>query len=1099
MKVLTDKDKSWASRIGQSVGTLAGGVVLTKFKDLVKKEYAGKKIEKVPEVEFTVAVGGAGGKGGKGRDVTVWNEGSVITHADNSWALFAQSVGGGGGAAGAGLSTGNNKVNLNLSIGGSGGDGGDGGSVEIAQRGTIATSGAGAFGVLAQSVGGGGGIGGVATSANTVSLSGNIKVGGSGGKPSSGGRAAVDNSGTITTQGRDAHALVAQSVGGGGGVSFVTRVDPADPTVLAKSTNEKEALEAAFGFLKNIGMIEGGSILDKSTSIMAMPSLTIGFGGSGGGGGDGGDVTVTHSGEIITRGPGAFGIFAQSVGGGGGFGVDASKIGYVEAGLSLGGGNGVGGKGGNIQVNLERKSSITTSGEGATAIFLQSIGGGGGYGGTGAFKMPFNMPLVRDEATSGNAGRWIRLEMDKDDPSSTIAITTNGSRAHGIQAQSIGGGGGIVFDVNGKAFTTPASGQSRRRAMGEGGGIFVSTRGSIEASGAGSYGFYGQSGVQLTDGTLDPSRKGNAISFHHDGKLVGGAGTGAAIRIDGGNNENEVVVKANSRVSAISGTAILGSFGRETVLNDGTIVGDLDLVHGNPAAIEENRFFNRALGTYQTGPKGSVNVGTMGFFLNDGAFDVGGTGLIAASTLTGHFDQRATGTLVVDVTSSPPAGRERSDLLTITGATRLGGRVMAHVVGDLRPETFTVLSAKSDFSSTATGAGNPAAPFTWEAGVRGKTVTVTPSASFGVPAGASTTSSERNAMEYLQRIWTSGAMTDADARRFGDFARVASVQDYLSAVDKYSPEESASTTTMQALAARDSMHFALSCPVFAGTGTLMEETSCAWARMIGNWTHQNSSEDGAGYRRDSVTLRAGLQREIAPDWFLGATAGFTQSSLADSDGFSNTEGNAGDLAISLKRQVGPWLLAASGHVGYGRYETQRILGLGSSTGTSQGTSSVMTAAGRFRASYEFTFPTWYVKPYADLDVIHTSLPGHTESGLGASLAFSSAQQWNVAVSPNIEFGARLDVAPDMWLRPYASVGMTVLAKDSLPVKLRFSDTNAAVSPFVADVAIPDILGNLTVGAQLFNTKGYEIKAEYRADFGRDYLSQEVSARLAIPF
>ncbi|MBZ6075710.1 autotransporter outer membrane beta-barrel domain-containing protein [Microvirga puerhi] len=1104
LKVLTDKDKSWPQRITQAGGTLGAGYALNKLKDYLKDNYAGKKVESVPDVELTVTLGKTGGKGGNGGEVGAYNEGSIITHGDNSWGLFAQSIGGGGGQGGGALSTGNNKVNANVSLGGSGAEGGDGGKVSVRQLGSIATSGAGAFGIVAQSVGGGGGIGGIATSANTVSVSGTFKLGGSNGKSSPGGSVEVSNSGTIATKGREAHALVAQSVGGGGGVSFLTRVDPADPTVLATTQTEKEALEAAFGLLKNLGLIEDGSILDRSTNIVAMPNLSLGLGGSGGPGGKGGDVTVTHSGTISTAGLGAFGIFAQSVGGGGGFAADASKVGYMESGVTLGGSGGIGGKGGDVRLNFEGKSSITTTGEGASAVFLQSIGGGGGYGGAGAIKAPSGpqpLTLVRDDATSGDGGA-IRVEMrDSATALSSMAIKASGARAHGIFAQSIGGGGGTAFDVNGKAFAEPFSGATRRNAAGQGGLIFVSTNGSIEATGSGAYGFYGQSGVQKTDGTLDPTRTGGNIVFKHVGTVTGGSGDGAAVRIDGGGASNFIIAEYGSRFSAVSGTAILGSFGREEVFNRGTIIGDVNLVFGNPNGREENVFNNETSGLYASGTQGIVNLGTGGVFHNRGAFAVAGTEFIGKAMVTGRYQQEASGSLLVDVTSTPAPGQARSDLLTLTGPSRLDGRLVAGVVGGLRPETFTVLTAKDDTSGTMTGAGNPAAPFTWRADRVGQTMTITPSANFAAPAGAVVSNSERNAIDYLQRIWSSGRISDKDAHRFGYFARVGSTQDYLAAVDRISPEESASSSTIQTMGARDSMHFAMSCPVFASTGTLMEETSCVWGRMIGNWTQQSGTAEADGYRRDAVTLRTGLQREFATDWFFGATAGLSLSSLSDADGFSNTSGMTGDIALSVKHQIGPWLLAASGHLGWGRYETERYLGLGEGGSITRGDADVFTAAARFRASYELAFSNWYMKPYADIDVIHTSLPAHTEAGLGfgSGLAFGAARQWNFAFSPNIEVGARVDLAPDMWLRPYVSAGLTMFAKDSLSMRVNFSDTDPQLAPFLTHVTMPDILGNATVGAQVYNTKGYEIRAEYRADFGRDYLSQEVSARVAIPF
>ncbi|WP_374253751.1 autotransporter domain-containing protein [Xanthobacter sp.] len=152
----------------------------------------------------------------------------------------------------------------------------------------------------------------------------------------------------------------------------------------------------------------------------------------------------------------------------------------------------------------------------------------------------------------------------------------------------------------------------------------------------------------------------------------------------------------------------------------------------------------------------------------------------------------------------------------------------------------------------------------------------------------------------------------SDAKLFGQLSNAASIQDYTRAIDSITPEESASVASVQTLGAMTSMKMALSCPIFAGSDTLMEETSCAWARVTGSWAHQTSSADASGYSLNSVTYRLGAQKEIVDNWFLGATAGITQSWLSDVNGLSDTGGVAGDIAVSLKHQVGPWLFAASG-------------------------------------------------------------------------------------------------------------------------------------------------------------------------------------------
>src|SRR5690606_10013350 len=143
--------------------------------------------------------------------------------------------------------------------------------------------------------------------------------------------------------------------------------------------------------------------------------------------------------------------------------------------------------------------------------------------------------------------------------------------------------------------------------------------------------------------------------------------------------------------------------------------------------------------------------------------------------------------------------------------------------------------------------------------------------------------------------------------------------------------------------------------------------------------------------------------------------GYTWSRLTDNGGYSETNGQAFDVSMSLKHQSGPWLVGVVGEFGYGHYKTDRQLDFGGFGWSTSGSSDVITAAGRFRASREFAFPTWYVKPYADVDLLYTYVPSYREHGpAGTGYSFDSARQWNVAFSPNVEFGSRIDLDDNTW-------------------------------------------------------------------------------------
>ncbi|CAH1651510.1 autotransporter outer membrane beta-barrel domain-containing protein [Chelatococcus asaccharovorans] len=1049
-------------------------------------------------VSYGQSIGGKGGAGGFGGTVTLSNAGTISTFGTGAAGIFAQSIGGGGGNGGASTTPGAKLVNVKVSLGGAGGAGGDGGSVTVTNTGKILTEGVSGFGILGQSIGGGGGLGSAGIDEGGSPFDPvTLTAGGAGGAYGSGQRVIIDNIGSISTTGAEAHGVVAQSIGGGGGLILLNRRDVNAAADLKGVLNSAEK-----DFLKRYDINVDAAIAEAEAARRANPSqkqaYKLELGGSGVQG-NGGAVTVKSSDAIATSGRNAFGILAQSIGGGGGLvsGGEASGATTVATTGRLGGVAGARGSADQVTVEMSAGSTTKTTGAGATAILAQSIGGGGGYSGALSTGTVGYASFLDSVNRASGRGGTVRIEMSGS--KGQTEISTTGDNAHGIVAQSLGGGGGILADAKGIVLPqlTPTAG-IRSGAEQSGGSITVDLRGKIDTAGAGSVGIFAQSGMQSSSGAVLEGSSLGQIAITFDGTVNGGSGEGAAIRLDGG-QANKLTFTKGSVIKARSDRAILASHGEETIHNSGTVIGDLVLAQGTR---EVNIFNNYEDGTYRTGGRGIADLGPSGRFNNDGIFDVGGRGSIATAALKGHFSQSDSGRLQVDVSSTQLAGQPRSDLLRVDGSMDLGGTIEPYAVGGLRPETFRVATSTGTLTALPglKAEANSASPIRWTAKAGGNAVDITPTAAFNAPAGVELTPTETAALGHLQQIWDGGAISAGNAKTFGDLANVTSVSDYHEAIDSMSPDESVSVAASQTLGAGVSMGMAMSCPAFAGTGTLLQETSCAWARVTGSWTRQSSSHDVTGYSQRAATYRLGAQHEFAKDWFLGGTIGYTHSNLSDSHGFSKTSGDALDVSLALKHQIGPWLLAASGHIGWGRYDTDRVLNIGPSLAASGGTSTVWTAAGRLRASYEVVRDNWYLKPYADLDLMYTSMPGYSETGSGLThLRFASAQQWNVAFTPAVEIGGRIDINPDMWLRPYASVGITFLAKDSMRIGVGFTDSLAPVQDFMAEAAMPGRLVNLTAGAQLYSNDSYDLRAEYKAGIGDKYLSQEVSARLSIPF
>ncbi|CCV05377.1 hypothetical protein MESS2_1560001 [Mesorhizobium metallidurans STM 2683] len=428
------------------------------------------------EAEYAIggSVGGFGGAAGTGGLVRVFNRGTaeIRTFGNRSVGIFAQSIGGSGGAGGGGESQGSGAtLTVNLVVGGFADGGGAGGEVIVENAGIITTgsldlltgarTGHGSHGIQAQSIGGGGGSGGAAgTTSEEAEYQIAATLSGKGGKGGAGGNVTVTNqaTGRIVTAGDNAHGIFAQSVGGGGG---------------SAGAGNSQA--------------EGGDT-----------TVTLQLGGTGAGGANGGTVRVTNYGDITTLGVMSHGIFAQSIGGGGGASSSLTQAsdGKTAIGIQLApedllpGPNqvvGAGANGGAVYVH-HNAGTINTSGAGALGIFAQSVGGGGGFGGSmtnesegdGAYSLQVGV-----DGGFGGDGGYVEVLVAGD-------IHTTGALAHGMVAQSVGGGGGMGADASGKAAVALGVG-GLGGAGGDGGNVYVERTGTIITEGTDSIAIVAQS------------------------------------------------------------------------------------------------------------------------------------------------------------------------------------------------------------------------------------------------------------------------------------------------------------------------------------------------------------------------------------------------------------------------------------------------------------------------------------------------------------------------------------------------------------------------------------------------------------------------------
>jgi uncharacterized protein YhjY with autotransporter beta-barrel domain len=674
-----------ASSVVETFGDMADGVLLQSigggggnggFGSGTTKNYGGAK-----GLDVEVGVGGTGEAGGTGGGVTatIGSDGIIRTYGENAYGLVAQSIGGGGGTSqgvtvGAGLAgiplperegtpfSDEAELEATVKVGQAGGAGGDGSTVSLVVKGLVATFGNGSAAILAQSIGGGGGVaGGFGTEASadnpidsvlrvrkgirrildgfklSVDGSVDVTVGAGASAPSHGGTVTLDLTGaTIATDGDHAQGVLAQSIGGGGGVGASAATSCGDgfeaaASDLPEGVDGDDAVGCATGDEANpdeeaVGEGFAGPVaagVEKVFVVASQPLLGVDVSVAGGGskGGDGGAVQLTLGGtRIETGGYGSHGVQAQSIGGGGGIGGDGSDVSeaHLSVGAAVNGSGGSAGDGGLVTIQQGAGASwITTHGEGAHAIFAQSVGGSGGQAlsansdSDGALEFAEEgiglsavLAVGGGSGSSGHGGNVSVGEIGGQPLS--ITINTLGNNAYGILAQSVGGGGGLAAS-SASASNPEYSIGGGRGAGGHGGDVTAYTfdSSSITTAGLGAHGILAQSvgGGGGVAGYASSAASGVVTSLPSSSTshVIGGNGGGG-----------QVNVQSNGTITT-TGVAAFGIFA-QSVGGGGGIIGSGGTIFAGTAGTTTNA---------STGIGGKVIVAQSGSIKVTGANTIG--------------------------------------------------------------------------------------------------------------------------------------------------------------------------------------------------------------------------------------------------------------------------------------------------------------------------------------------------------------------------------------------------------------------------------------------------------------------------------------------
>ena len=1086
-------------------------------------------------VNASVAVGGAGGDGGVGGAVTVNNLSGITTTGDVADAILAQSVGGGGGVGGSTLTAvvgispnpataQGRQVNASVSVGGGGGNGNTGGLVTVSNAGSLFTTGDDSAGIYAQSVGGGGGEGGSAgalsmiigkscpqpdvckpgdKASNKINL--RMIVGGDGGGASNGGAVSVVNTGSIVTEGVNATGIFAQSIGGGGG-------DGGGGT-----------LEGLGNFIGPPGSL-AAIVIGKSSQLS---NLSVTLGGSAGSSGDGSTVGVDNQNAITTYGQASTAIWAESVGGGGGkIAVGGTAASGATGTVGIGGSGGAAGDGGKVTVSNE--GAITTYGDDSMGIFAQSVGGGGGMAGGVQRGVPngintpvVDVPYIQDlgiglafGGSGGGGGDGAAVLV-----TNTGTISTSGAASTGIFAQSVGGGGGVIGDLgNNLPVLSYLDFAGSVGDAGSGGTVTVNQNGKITTTGSAAYGVFAQSaGGTGTGGAVSVVIGGDtkAYGVASDGVFVqslgeGGNGTESVLintgTVQGGTGADSTGVEfadgaANTLVNhgtvmaadGIGGWAVRGGAGDEAISSDGVLIGSIDLGAGT------NSLHNQAAGAVYSGA--TIALGAGNLFQNDGLFSPGGAGLVQTTAITGNLIQSATGIYGVDLDLMKTGQTGEADLATVSGAAIVGGQVKVGVLngGYALPgqHSVVILTAAGGYTDSSLALSTPAsAVATYSLSETATALSLNYGINFA-PAGLN--ANEHAIGSYINAIQTAGGSAafrpTANALFF-----IPTVGQLGAAYDQLSPEPYLDTAISASYAAQRFADGMFSCT--ASTATLADQPrdGCVWVRMDSRQLTVTQTGQTLRSAEGDGGMAFGAERRVGPNLTLGAAASF--ETLSQSVDTADSEGQRFQGGLSLKTHLGWADVAAAVTLGTENLKTDRVIDLPMANNVIDGKSRVTFGSENLRISHRERYGRWYVKPALELeaDQVHLGAVHETGGAGGVNLIVGGRTEQSATVRPTLEVGGEFANGRNTILRPYLKVGVSELVAGASPaLSASFDGAPASVAPFVIHGRRDQTLADVSGGVEMVNDKGASLKGQVFGDYGAHTSNEGVGLKLTIPF
>jgi uncharacterized protein YhjY with autotransporter beta-barrel domain len=290
----------------------------------------------------------------------------------------------------------------------------------------------------------------------------------------------------------------------------------------------------------------------------------------------------------------------------------------------------------------------------------------------------------------------------------------------------------------------------------------------------------------------------------------------------------------------------------------------------------------------------------------------------------------------------------------------------------------------------------------------------------------------------------------------------------------------------------------LSCPQGTGDYRFIREGECNWISVSYYELDYEDDDLTGSFLEKTWSVSGGMQRAINEKWHGGFGFSLERVDL-DSNDNATSEGDRIQAGLVFKRSEGPDRLAAALSVGYGTYDSVRVVNLPVPGVSATSDQDIWFGAAHLRYSRDREYGDWYLRPSIDAGITYVFAGSFTESGAGgANLAVRDRNHTVLTIEPAVEIGSEI-VSNGTLLRPYAKLGLKLFSDTDVELASTLVGAPAGVAPFTTAGRLDTTVANASVGVNILTQQGYNWRIGYTGQFSERVRDHGAMIKVSIPF